>query len=32
MAEAEHSLREAAADIPAEVRERFDADAELSDK
>jgi F-type H+-transporting ATPase subunit alpha len=32
MAEAEHSLREAVTDIPAEVRERFNADAELSDK
>jgi F-type H+-transporting ATPase subunit alpha len=32
MTEAEHSLREAAAEIPAEVRELFDADAELSDK
>lgn len=32
MIEAEHSLREAVKDIPAEVRERFDADAELSDK
>jgi F-type H+-transporting ATPase subunit alpha len=32
MEEAEHSLREAVTDIPAEVRERFNADAELSDK
>ena len=32
MTDAEHSLREAAEDIPAEVRERFDTDAELSDK
>lgn len=32
MTEAEHSLRKAVKDIPAEVRERFDADAELSDK
>ena len=32
MTDAEHSLREAAEDIPAEVRERFDTDAELSDE
>lgn len=32
MKEAERSLREAVKDIPAEVRERFDADEELSDK
>ena len=32
MTEAEHSLRKAVKDIPAEVRERFDANAELSDK
>jgi F-type H+-transporting ATPase subunit alpha len=32
MTEAEHSLREAVADIPAEVRERFVADKELNDK
>lgn len=31
-ADAERSLREAVADIPTEVRERFDADIELSDK
>ncbi|AAM05820.1 TPA: alternate F1F0 ATPase, F1 subunit alpha [Methanosarcina acetivorans] len=30
--DAEHSLRAAVADIPAEVRERFNADAELSDR
>ncbi|AKB28129.1 Sodium-transporting ATPase subunit A [Methanosarcina siciliae T4/M] len=30
--DAEHSLREAVVDIPAEVRERFNADAELSNK
>ena len=32
MIEAEHSLRKAVADIPIEVRERFNADAELTDK
>ena len=32
MTDAEHSLREAAEDIPREVRERFDTDAELSEK
>ena len=32
MAEAEHSLREAVADIPAEVRERFNGDKDLSNK
>lgn len=32
MAEAEQALRRAVADIPTEVRERFNADAELSDK
>jgi len=32
MAEAEHSLREAVTDISTEMRERFNADAELSDK
>ncbi len=32
MAEAEQSLRKAVADIPTEVRERFNADAELSDE
>jgi F-type H+-transporting ATPase subunit alpha len=30
--DAEHSLREAAADIPAEVRERLDSADELSDE
>lgn len=32
MAEAEHSLREAVKDIPAEVRERFNANEKLSEK
>jgi len=32
MVEAEQSLRKAVADIPTEVRERFNADAELNDK
>jgi F-type H+-transporting ATPase subunit alpha len=32
MAEAEQSLRKAVADIPTEVRERFNTDAELSDE
>lgn len=32
MTDAEHSLLEAVKDIPTEVRERFDANAELSDK
>lgn len=32
MTDAEHSLREAAEDIPEDIRERFDADEELSDK
>src|SRR5664280_514856 len=31
MADAENSLRKAVADIPTEVRERFNSDAELSD-
>jgi len=31
MADAEKSLRKAVADIPTEVRERFNSDAELSD-
>jgi F-type H+-transporting ATPase subunit alpha len=32
MTDAEHALREAAADIPAEVRERLDTAEELSDE
>ena len=32
MTDAEHALREAAADIPAEVRERLDTAEKLSDE
>lgn len=32
MTEAEHSLRDAVTNVPAEVRERFSADKELTDK